>query len=483
MSKWIGRGPYRMTGFIRPKLGQLLKQSLDFIPALTGVGGLLLLSSFAWAEDGHRTVQVDGPKSGIPIKSGSSAVDSRVPTGPKGAAATPQMQDLSTNEQARLYQRANENLITQTIYIEENLQTVGDVSALLGPNANSTASPSDVQDAVNKIPTITSQYCDTSVLQEGGDNYTSALRCLEQFREMRISQLRDLKQGLVQNDDAQAKLRNELRSAKNKSGGPSNHGPIYSSNVKQRVFPEIPKYVDMQKDLASRGNVIPDKKFLRSEAEKIAARMLTPPKREDFVKVSEALIDPDNPNGGTFHQILTGKDGKPVLDEDSFRAAEKVYKSMLKAQSSDPNALKPMPERIKEIADRIMKAQDEQAKLFKQNNNSLDAVVGTPNSPKGPQACDALPVGPRQDYCRARDIVVRFFNGEDPSQQTAKNKNTVKNAVNRAPTAVKKSRGAGTEDYELKASKPSSNGKDENESLYMDPSDIDSVINQQYPTN
>jgi hypothetical protein len=298
---------------------------------------------------------------------------------------------------------------------------------------------------------------------------------------MRISQLRDLKQGLVQNDDAQAKLRNELRSAKSKSGGPAGHAPIYSSNIKQRVFPEIPKYVDMQKDFAGRGNTVPDKKFLRSEAEKIAARMLTPPKEEDFVKVSEALIDPDNPKGGTFHQILTGKDGKPVLDGEAFKQAQEVYKRMLKAQASDPNALKPMPQRVKEIADRIMQAQETQADLLKKNHNSLDAVVGTPGSPKGPQACGDLPVGPRRDYCEARDIVVRYFNGEDPSQQTAVNKNTVKNAVNRAPTAVKRSKGAGTEDYELKASKPSANGKDENESLYMDPSDIDSVINQQYP--
>jgi hypothetical protein len=470
-----------MTGFIRLRLSQFLKQSLDFIPALTGAGGLFLLSSLSWAGDLPQTVQVDGPKGGYFSQDGGArAAGGRIPMNSNGAATGSQVQDLSTTEQARLYQRANENLITQTIYIEENLKTVGDVSALLGPNADPSATSSDVEEAVRKIPTITSQYCDTSVLDKGDDNYTSALRCLEQFREMRISQLRDLKQGLVQNDDAQAKLRMELRSAKNKSGGPSNRSPIYSANIKQRVFPEIPKYVDMQKDFAGRAKVIPDKRFLRSEAEKLAARMLTPPKREDFVKVSEALIDPENPKGGTFHQILTGRDGKPIVDEDAYNQAQKVYQSMLKAQAGDPNAPKLTP---KEIADRIIQAQENQADLLKKGNNSLDAVVGTPGSPKGPQACDALPVGPRQDYCRARDIVVRFFNGEDPSQQTAANKNTVKGAVNRAPTAVKKSKGSGTEDYELKASKPSQNGKDENESLYMDPSDIDTVINQQYPTN
>jgi hypothetical protein len=285
----------------------------------------------------------------------------------------------------------------------------------------------------------------------------------------------------VQNDDAQARLRNELQSAKNKTAG-SSRAPIYGANIKQRVFPEIPKYIDMQKDFAGRPKLIPDKMFLKSQAESIAKRMLTPPNREDFVKVTEALIDPNNPQGGTFHQIVTSRDGKPVIDEAAFQQAKAVYdRAQLAVQKLNQSQGVNDPNPIKTIADRIMNAQVTQT-VAVGRSNSMDAAVGVqPNSLKGPQECGNLPTGPRQDYCYARDLVVRFFNGEDPSQQTAQNKNTLTSPTNRAPSAIKMSKGSGTEDYELKASKPSPTGKNETENLYMEPSYIDDVINAQYP--
>lgn len=460
---------------MRLRRGRLIKRSLGFASVLTGVGSLLSFSSTTvWAgRDFPQRVEVDGPRGS---QDGSSAAPSHISTNPVSKVPTNQAQDLSTNEQARLYQRANENLITQTVYIQQNLQSVGDVVNEIGPDKNSSNKDPDT-DQQQRIATVTSQYCSADT----ASTLTGARECLEQYKEMKVAQLRELQQGLVHNDDAQARLRNDLKSAKNKgAGGASNRAPVYGANIKARVFPEIPKYVDMQKDFAARPKVLPDKRFLRSQAEQIAARMLTPPKKEDFVKVSEALIDPNNPQAGTFHQILTGSDGKPLIDMEAFNKAQQTFALMLKAQGSASDSPNAKQDRIKEIADRIMSAQETQ-ELAVRNGNNMNAGVGSDPNLKVPQACGSLSAGPRQDYCYARDLVVRFFNGEDPSQQVSQNKNTLTKAANRTPTAVTQSKGSGTEDYELKASKPSPNGKNETENLYMEPSYIDDVINAQYP--
>ncbi len=236
--------------------------------------------------------------------------------------------------------------------------------------------------------------------------------------------------------------------------------------------------MDLRNDFASQAKVIPDKGVLRSEAVRIAKSMLAPPKREDFVEVTESLIDPNNPSGGTFHQIVTDKDGKPKLKREAYEQALKVYEHMKKLrQSGDPDP-------VKTIADRIENAQKEQLKTLSKNN-SMDAAVGTGSSEfKNSQACGDLPEGPRKDYCIARTYVVTYFNGEAPGQKKeSSGKKQIANSTDRNPAAKKDTWDSKNlkEDYELKAGKAAKEGKNETENLYMESSYIDDVIQSQYP--
>ncbi len=187
-----------MAGRMIRKLTQLLKCSLRQAPTFLGAGGLLLISTLGWA-DGHPSTQVDSSPSW-----GSQSGSSAETAGPKkrpGSNPNAQLQDLSTNEQARIYQRANENLITQTVYLEQNLESVKELRDKLDGD-----SPNGLTDDDKlKIPVVTSQFCSSDIV----DTKEGARACLDQFRELRVAQLRELQEGIVKNDDSQARLQNE----------------------------------------------------------------------------------------------------------------------------------------------------------------------------------------------------------------------------------------------------------------------------------
>jgi hypothetical protein len=404
-------------------------------------------------------------------QSGSSAGPAMPNKQRLGNTPNSQLQDLSTNEQSRIYQRANENLIIQTKYIEDNLSSIGTIRNKLDPNSLEKIDEKDR----DSIPILTSQYCSSDTVKDDD----GARECLDQYKEMKVARLREIRQGLISNDDAQASLKEDLVSAKTKTGGLSKRAPVYKADIKQRVFPEIPKYIDMEKDFAARPKEQPNIRRDAQEAMELAKQVLKKPDPADFPKFSEELIDPNNPSGGTFHTIARGKDGKPEVDTEAFQAALKLYnEKILKLRG------KASEQTLKNtIAERILNAQKVQRETLSRDH-TLNAAVGASSIVPGKEmACESLPLGPRRDYCEARIFVVQYFNGEAESQKKelkdSKDKKIGSNGA-RIP-ASGPAKNPGTEAYELKVSKPATDGKNEvDSSLYMEPSYIDSVIENQY---
>jgi hypothetical protein len=221
---------------------------------------------------------------------------------------------------------------------------------------------------------------------------------------------------------------------------------------------------------------------------------MNPPDCSQFVETTPELINPENPKSGTFRQIVLDDDGKPKLDSKACAEAMRVYKKIQALWNGGGTANKsndPKP-----LAGQLMRA----FQLVKNNPpKTLSEAIGDLSGdqvqpcPTDPRNVNSL----RQQYCFARNLVVQYFNFEAPSQKASQKSSTaqIQSGQKRAPAAAPA--GAGREDYVLKAEKAAKDaaekdGKDSDhagsggskevtESLYMDPSDIDKAIRDQYP--
>jgi hypothetical protein len=478
-----------MNRFMSLRLTQFLKRSLSHALTFEGAVGLLCALSLggtsSWAVDGSNVTQVSPAPQGGVTQSGSSAVGT-VPVRRPAPSQSSIPQDTSTNEQARIYQRANENLITQTVYLEQNLAEVKDLRDKFNDPATYGDPSSD--DKLN-VQKVTSNFCNNP----SGSDYTDTIRCMDQFREVRAQELRDLRVSLVHNDDALAKLRGEL-SASKKGSGSSNRAPVYQKSFKAQVFPKIPTFQDLSAndfpEVIKQGYL---PQLNHEEALKFAKRLMSPPDCSQFVETTDALVDPEDEGAGTFHQIVRDEKGNPKINEKACKQAQKVYATMqglrtsANGQVNKSNDAEPLAQQIMTAHRALL---GDPSKHLPAPKSLSEAVRSTADDQK-PQLCDKLDAGPRRDYCYARNYVVLFFNGEAAMQQkkSKKDKGAQLQATGaqRIPSVLKQVKGYDSETHLLNAERsPADNskgGKEEVENLYMDPTYIDGVINSQYPSS
>jgi hypothetical protein len=446
-----------------------------------GLGLFLLSSTLSWAgSDRGNTFGVDpgaGAGAGV-TQSGSHASGGPTPGRVPAPNASPSIDSLSSNEQAAVYQRANENLITQTIYIETNVRNIKDtVTGLKGDDSdkNDPTKP-EIKEEISRS---TSGFC----VADDNTDKNAVIDCLDQYREMRLGQLRDLRQQITENGDTLAQLQQELGSKKKNA---PKRAPVYGSNIKSKMLPKVPTYQEFAKDYSSYAmkSYLPlDKK---KDIEAFIDRTLRKPKPEDYYKTLEEDVDPSNPDAGTYRHILVDNSGKKVIDREAYQKAMAAYEKMLQvraqeakdagtAASGTPNFKTRLVEKILSLRNGNPPAKTLSEALG--NSNSLDD--------NKPQKCGEIDSGPRQDYCMARNLVVMYYNGEAPDQAAKQNAKAQKvgetNQPNRRTASAQSEYWQRPEDYKLKAETPNDDkNKETTESIYMPTSVIDQVLDNQF---
>lgn len=444
-------------------------------------------SPSGFTNSGGRAVGAN--QSGSFAASGASAGNTTAPQSPAQAGdgstvfSTGGVQQYAAAQQSEVYKRANEVNLLQIVYIAKNLEDV-DKNLRVMENLSQTTDPGF--DNLPTLDVVTNDFCGTT--DRSADEQKT---CLQEFRALRVQQLRELKESVLANQTTMAQLDNETKSAIGPgAGSATRRAPVYGAKVNNKLFPKIPSYVDLSNDFDLRARAgllaMPDISSLKKkELHDFASRALSAPDcKRDFFKVQKVLTGAKASGGKAQPIDVAAFDarGNVQIDTDACNKAKLDYGTLTSKLNLTPG--KGTQQAIEDLAKKLNDRAENQRKTIATNRGkaAFEALnKNDPGTPKNQQTCDSLKTsggGPRYYYCVALNLVNEDYNNEDPQ--------TLSKVANRATAGLPGAAATGpaqTEGYRLKTyltnpDAPTIGPKptETNDGLYMDSAELDSIM-------
>lgn len=216
-----------------------------------------------------------------------------------------------------IYKKVNENLSTESIYTLRKLVDLksavasGDESALRG---------------------IVGDFC-----RGTGGSWADLEACADRYRVMQLIRLSKIRAAMAEHREMVTRLSSRRP---NLHGGWDGRQQVILGDSEPQGTPGA---AGLPGSPASQGKKpilphVPDLKELESDYQRLRAlsstdyeawlrTFPTEPSKEDFIKYKEIPRDPSNPEGEKLTIVVTGQDGKPEYDEDSYAKAVSLYKA------------------------------------------------------------------------------------------------------------------------------------------------------------
>ena len=211
-----------------------------------------------------------------------------------------------------LYQKANENVTAQSLYLVKKMENLQDV--LIGGDFGNT-------DNYTHLVRELQLYCpDTDASKATKDQ---ASLCYKRYVQTQIPILRALKATLVKNEDMTARLKTDqgmFGSGAGKSAAFQDATP----GVRKAQTPEFSREDELLTTKAGQERL----SYLSNTAyQKWAAEVSKlSPKQEDFPKTELVIKDPNDPTSMKVSRIIRDKYGVPVPDMNAFSKADAEFK-------------------------------------------------------------------------------------------------------------------------------------------------------------
>lgn len=235
------------------------------------------------------------------------------------AAPTPaanQILDLPTQD--RWYERANENIALQTVYIDNRQR---DVDQLLTEGHDS----SGHDDVLRYAQQETGEFCQ-DVTEED-----AATECLKQYQLVQKQYLQWLKDSLIQNQDSVGRLRTNVVVAP--TGGSSQHAAVASSGKKKRLLPVWQKTIPAGKALLLRappseltfdqmkGQLAGLQAPTAAQRSQWLVDFQKPLNQSEFPLTERVLTNEGQATGPSMQLVIRDAKGKPVFDTKAYNEA------------------------------------------------------------------------------------------------------------------------------------------------------------------
>ncbi len=213
--------------------------------------------------------------------------------------------------QSCLYQRANENLALQALYLTNHIISLND------------------RDASERKSALGS-FC---IASEDGD------ACFNRYKRMNIVALYKMRDAMIQNSNNASALMNRrvfVGDEKKPLQGnpPAAEFQISGLGPKKAQVPYVVTFEDIKKELGSL------RALTGREYQEWASNLKAAPSREEFVKFRRIYRDPDHPERGTMMVVSRDANGRIEYDEKAFKTAEAYYLKHKSDMDADLAAIK-----------------------------------------------------------------------------------------------------------------------------------------------
>jgi hypothetical protein len=335
-----------------------------------------------------------------------------------GTASSQTINPISTisapglNVQKDAYQRADENLATQTVYFQNRIST-------LQHERDDTDNP--LASDPSRLSAETQGFCDGS--DSGGST-----QCLDDYIETERKEMEQLKNPLVGNSTAMSALNSDALDANGKSLNPYAHGTtlglspaVPAGNTSPNAFaPSVPTFSDLTPLYAATNSTNKPKVSSPNLSDQAWARMISaPPQQSEYNQTQSVLIDPSNPSLGSEQVLMLKSDGSTIPDPGAYQAALRAWRAGVAKEAPAKSGLYQDEYTIgkgptaQTFAARVAAdATANQSKNSPQVRSPSSLTAAVDANPKS-QKTITDPASIRTDYMAARDIVVQNFNANN----------------------------------------------------------------------
>jgi hypothetical protein len=220
-----------------------------------------------------------------------------------------------------LYNKANENVTLQAMYLVKKMQNLGQVL--------------EKEEDANHVISELKLYCPE--VKDDSKDIKDATKCYQRYVQTQLPILRAMKATLVRNEDMSVRLNSNV-------GGMSGASQKSSAFADQTPGSRKPQTSDFQKErdlLLSSKNVGDRLAYLSKESYVQWANDMESlaPKESDFQKTEKVVIKDPRALGGAREEnrIMRSPAGQPIIDERAYQMAKLEYDQHIngKVQSSD----------------------------------------------------------------------------------------------------------------------------------------------------
>lgn len=448
------------------------------------------------AQDGTALTE-DAIKCGSAAQGGCGPSASGGATSPSSGTSPQNSNEVAPAAfQKDTYVRADENLTTQTVYLERRVETLRGLEDDITTKAES---DDDIgQSLRDRLANETEGMCQNQGANDT-QNFKSksdANQCLNDYLETKRAELERMKPLLIGNENSVTRLQSRPVDADNKPLGGATTAFVVSENVPRGSTvrnvspPFVPKFVDLTPAYDKSAPV---------DAKVWAQEVARAPTGSDFYKTTDVLIDPAHPESGTTKVLQLDAKGQPVVDQAALNQAMEQYKS----NATDPKSIykeragsgADFEKRLEARAIAAQKSQNNQSvvKIPRKGQFALADTVRASHlaeDPEGKLDKDNI----RHDYVGARNLIVKNFKGEVPPPQpkpgapkSGDHNVDVEGRRGLAGQQAQQQQGKQLDftspelmGYKEEAFDPAKQaavaGKKPIDSLYLDPADIDSFV-------
>lgn len=200
------------------------------------------------------------------------------------------------------YEKANENLSLEALYILKKLAALKNAS-----------------DFRTTIQNNLAEFClSTEPNQKSGQSRERA--CYERYLRVQVGILKRIRTAIVANSDMAGALRTQKVRPEDATVPVVSVEPSDAETPRIPQVPYLPTYEDLQEEYR-RGRALTSPEY-----ERWAKSVPREPARDDFVKFREIPRDPENPEGEKMVIVDSNRDGTPKYDDVAFQAALARYR-------------------------------------------------------------------------------------------------------------------------------------------------------------
>ncbi len=236
------------------------------------------------------------------------------------------------------YEKANENLSLEALYILKKLETLKSAGDLT-------------------IENNLAEFClPTEPNQKAAQSRARA--CYERYLRVQVGILKRIRTAIVANSDMAGALRTQKLRPEDAAIPVVSVEPSDAATPKLSQVPYLPTTEDLQAEYR-RGRAITSPEY-----ERWARSIPREPARDDFVKFREIPRDAENPEGEKIVIVDTNPDGAPRYDEAAFQAALTRYREDKRIYDQDLEGMlgyRPSGTRPPEMNDSVVAAESKAA--------------------------------------------------------------------------------------------------------------------------